>query len=101
MLDEKLKLIKALYEKTEFGSNFDLDLEKGIIAKINIDLHNNFPFSDYAQITTSIKTIEGNRFQYFIFKPGYVYKNGQLREEKTGKTVTALSLSKNNKERIK
>lgn len=71
-----LEKIRKLYEKADLKT-FDSDLEKGIIAKIDLD-NTNYPFSSKAKLSTSAININGKRYAYFIFKNGYYYKNGNL-----------------------
>src|SRR5574344_372168 len=92
-LDKRLLFIKGLYERSKIGDRFESDLETGVIAKIDIDKHKNFSFSDFAQLATSINIIDKKRYQYFVFKNGYYYKNGKFVEVKNGKKKT-LSTAK-------
>lgn len=77
MSNKTLETIKELYKRAGMEEQFDTDLENGVIAKINVN-DNKMPYEKYAKLYTSIFTIDSCKYQYFIFKPGYSYKNGKL-----------------------
>ncbi len=84
--DVILEKIKKLYEKADLKT-FESDLEKGIIAKINLD-SSDYPFSSKAKLSTSEIKIDGKRYAYFIFKDGYYYKDGNLYDD--GKIISTI-----------
>lgn len=92
MSDQMIEKLKILYQKSGMGENFDSDLAKGVVAKIEIS-NDTFHYSDYARISTSVYAVDSHKYQYFIFKPGYYYKNNKLQcTDKKGN----LALKSNN-----
>jgi hypothetical protein len=77
MIDQALKKIKALYKLSGMEDKFEQDLKEGVIAKIKSD-DKRITYSKYAQAYTSSFKVNSCSYQYYVFKPGYSYKNGKL-----------------------